>query len=71
MIRTSHYWQIHAKVCKRLWTDLPRQTREIIADDNLSGAAVWFANKVHADTLRLYEDPEYYLNQKERFTYPV
>lgn len=69
---TAHYWRIHARVTKRLWTDLPVDVRDVIAADvaHVTPEFEWFDNKVKADTLRLYEDANYYDNLQETFKYP-
>lgn len=65
MPKSKHYWQIHAKVTKRAWLDLPVKAREAIANDTDQDSELfkWFQNKVNTDSERLYLDPEYYYNQ--------
>lgn len=62
--KSNHYRTIHKRVQNRVWQDLPQETRDIIAADDLhtSEAYRWFEAKVEADALRLYEDPNYYSN---------
>lgn len=68
---SMHYWRIHAKVTKRLWTDINHRLRDAIAFDvDHSGEEFkWFQAKVDADTQRLYEDPSYFDNEPSSFKY--
>lgn len=75
---SRHFWRIHARVAKRLWSDIPLHLREVIAADTAheTNAFQWFNNKVHEDAMRLYEDPAYYDNLEfsfrvSRFEQPV
>jgi hypothetical protein len=69
---SQHYWRIHARVTRRVWSDLPQHVRDVIAADDahLSPQFKWFEAKVHADTLRLYEDPAYFDNLQFGWQYP-
>jgi hypothetical protein len=71
--KTEHFWRIHQKVMRRVWADLPDDTRDIIANDvdQDSEAFKWFESKVLADATRLYEDPDYFANDTCSFKYPV
>ena len=64
-----HFNRIHARVCRRLWSDIPVRTREIIANDILheSQEYQWFNSKVMTDAIRLWEDPAYYDNSDFSF----
>jgi len=68
-MKSLHYWRIHARVTKRVWTDLDVDTREILANDvlHLTSVYQWFEAKVNADTERLYSDPDYYDNAEFSF----
>lgn len=68
-MESSHYRRIHARVSRRLWSDLDTDIRDIIANDplHLTEAYKWFETKVKADATRLYEDSSYYDNLKETF----
>jgi len=72
MIQSLHYRRIHAKVAKRLWTDLSVRQREDIANDveHTGETFRWFDKKVAEDAQRLYEDPSYYDNLDATFRYP-
>ena len=72
MSKSLHYQRIHAKVAKRLWTDLSvRQRDEIASDTTHTGETFrWFEKKVADDAQRLYEDPSYYDNLDSSFRYP-
>lgn len=67
-----HYLRIHAKVWRRLWSEIPNRLRDIIAADveHTSDEYQWFESKVADDSRRLYEDENYYSNQPETFRYP-
>lgn len=66
MEKPLHYWRIHAKVTRRLWSDIPLEVRNAIANDSahITSQFNWFNNKVNEDTERLFQDGEYYYNQK-------
>ena len=66
---SKHFWRIHARVAKRLWSDLPIATREVIAADveHTTQTFQWFDTKVKADATRLYEDENYYDNAEFTF----
>jgi hypothetical protein len=70
-MKCKHYWRIHARVAKRLWSDIPLRTREIIANDveHTTDEFQWFTTKVALDTQRLFEDSAYYDNNE--FTFRV
>jgi hypothetical protein len=72
MFRCKHFQRIHGKVAKRLWSDLPIYTREVIASDvdHTTQAFQWFATKVMADATRLFEDADYFDNVEFSFRYP-
>lgn len=66
-----HFWRIHAKVSRRLWSDLPMSQRNIIAADaeHTTELFKWFDAKVNTDATRLYEDSSYFANQEDTFRY--
>lgn len=70
--KTEHFWHIHKKVLLRVWGDLTDDIRNIIVSDDLhiSEAYQWFDAKVMADATRLYEDPDYYANDRYSFLRP-
>ena len=72
MEKSQHYWKIHAKMAKRLWSDLSVRQREIIASDvlHLTEDFKWFETKVAIDAERLFSDPSYYDNSEFSFRYP-
>jgi len=67
----EHYWRIHARVARRILTDLPERVRHVIAhdEDHETEEYKWFEKKVTEDALRLFEDPQYYDNLVFTFTY--
>lgn len=69
--KSAHYWRIHARVCKRVFTDLSQDVRDIITHDveHTSETYKWFEDKVHQDTMRLYEDGTYYDNDRFSFRF--
>jgi hypothetical protein len=69
MRKPLHYWRIHSRVCRRLWTDISERTRHIIASDSEHETEEykWFEKKVAEDTQRLFEDPTYYDNAEFSF----
>jgi hypothetical protein len=71
-MKPLHYWRIHARVARRLWTDISQRTRDAIAYDveHTGEQFKWFASKVDADTQRLFEDASYYDNLEATFRYP-
>jgi hypothetical protein len=62
--KPEHYWRIHARVARRILTDLPEIVRHGIAhdDSHTSEDYKWFAKKVNEDTERLFQDGTYYDN---------
>jgi hypothetical protein len=68
----EHYWRIHARVARRVLSDLPEPIRHVIANDALheSEDFKWFEKKVTEDAVRLFEDPSYYDNSQDSFRYP-
>lgn len=64
-----HYWRHHARVARRLWSDIPQRLRDTIAADaeHTTEEYKWFAAKVDADSTRLYEDPLHWDNQEFTF----
>ena len=71
-IKPLHYWRIHARVTRRVWSDMTIAQREVVAADDTqtSDISKWFVNKVNADTQRLFEDPAYYDNDPYSFKVP-
>lgn len=71
-MKSQHYARIHARVTRKVWGNLPRHDRDIIASDSEHTTATykWFENKVANDTERLYQDPEYYDNSEFSFKMP-
>lgn len=69
--KCMHYWRIHARVTRRILTDLPERLRYEIANDSSheSESFKWFDKKVAEDTSRLFLDPTYYDNSQ--FTFQV
>ena len=65
----QHYWRIHSRVTRRLWTDLPIEVRETIASDvnHETEEFKWFAAKVEQDATFLFEDVNYYDNSEYSF----
>lgn len=68
--KTEHFWRIHARVTKRLLSDLPLKIQDVIASDSLADESKWFEAKVLTDATRLYEDESYYDNAPETFRIP-
>lgn len=68
--KTNHFWRIHARVAKRLLSDLPLKIQDVIASDSLADESKWFEAKVMTDATRLYEDESYYDNAPETFRIP-
>lgn len=70
-MKSMHYWRLHARVTRAIWAKLSIREREIIAADSAHETELykWYATKVDADTLRLYEDPTYYDNDPSTFRY--
>jgi hypothetical protein len=64
-----HYLRIHAKVWRRLWSEIPNRMRDIIAADteHRTEQYKWFESKVEDDARRLYEDPNYFDNAEYTF----
>ena len=66
---SAHYWRIHGRVTRRLWSDLPERIRHIIASDvaHETPEFQWFEKKVNEDALVLFNDPDYYDNDPWTF----
>jgi hypothetical protein len=70
--KPSHFWRIHARVTRRVWSDLPMYVRDIIAADTAHETSEfqWFDKKVTEDATRLFEDSSYYDSSVESFRTP-
>ena len=70
--KTEHFGRIHKRVMLRVRGELSDETRDLITTDELhtTEAYKWFESKVLADATRLYEDPDYYANDKYSFRFP-
>ncbi len=68
----EHYWRIHARIARRILTDLPPHIRHVIASDvsHTTEHFKWFHKKVNDDAQRLFEDPAHYDNQAYTFRVP-
>lgn len=69
---TIHFWRIHQRVMRRLWTELTLPIQDIIANDteHKSEEFKWFEDKVMTDATRLYEDENYHDNNIWTFKAP-
>lgn len=67
--KPEHYWRIHARVARRVWTDANDRVRTVIASDaaHETEEFKWYQKKVADDTARLFEDGEYYDNTQFSF----
>lgn len=67
--KSQHYWAIHRKVTQREWRNLNGSVRDIIAADAEHKTHTYkeFEKFVNSETERLYNDPEFYMN--EPFTF--
>jgi len=70
--KPEHYWRIHARVARRILTDLPEPVRHVIAHDasHTSEDYKWFEKKVNEDAARLFQDETYYDNSAFTFRFP-
>lgn len=70
--KCSHYWRIHARVARRILTDLPEIVRHGIAHDasHTSEDYKWFEKKVNEDAERLFQDETYYDHSIASWRYP-
>ena len=67
--KTLHFWRIHGRVARRIWTDLPLYVRNIIAADSehVTPEFQWFNQKTNEDAERLFQDESYYDNDPWTF----
>ena len=67
----KHYWEIHKKVFNREWGYLDRRTRNRIAADvgHETHEYKSFTAWVKTEAERLFNDPDYYYNDRYRFQY--
>lgn len=69
--KSKHYWAIHRKVTDREWRNLDNRSRDLIAGDteHTSHSFKEFESRVNSETERLYNDPNYYMNEPYSFKY--
>lgn len=60
-----HFLAIHKKVVKRMWGNLSRYERDLIASSPEEAAI--FENRTVAEATRLYEDENFYYNNPYTF----
>lgn len=66
---TEHFWRIHARVARRILSDLPLHKQDAVATAG-TDESEWFEQKSMQDAQRLYEDPNYYDNLEHTFRIP-
>lgn len=69
--KPEHYWRIHARVSRRLLSDVPPHIQDAIASGFGAAEQEWFTKKVESDATRLFEDPSYYDNDPATFRTPL
>lgn len=69
--KSLHYWAIHRKVTNREWRNLDQRSRDLIAGDSEHTTQTYkeFENRVNSESERLYNDPNYYMNEPYSFKY--
>lgn len=68
---TIHFWNIHKKVAKRALKFLSQREHDVIAADSSHETPEFrhFNSYVNTVTLKIYEDPDHFLNDPSSFRY--
>lgn len=67
--RSMHWLKIHKRIMEREWQSLPLSQRDQVVRDSNSEIAIWLRNWVERETERLFNDPNYHLNDPDSFRY--
>ena len=70
-MNSLHYNKIAARTFLRAWDNLSNRDRDVIAADvdKETPLAKWFYAVVASETQAKYTNPDYWMNEKESFSY--
>lgn len=66
-----HFWKIHARVCKRIWAELDSSVKAVVAADADHETFEFrsFNRGVDMEAERLFQNPNYFMNDPFTFKY--